>query len=139
MTGPQFGEVAAYAMSHNADMAARLIASRVAEQQSQQQGAPSVAGESLPQRLRHLFGSGLHVEWDELPAEDRAYWEQQSAAVLGAVTPEPAPAPVLPGPERQLLTFALNLAYNRMCSEDGFTAADEAALASLRKLAGGER
>jgi hypothetical protein len=41
--------------------------------------------EPLPQRLRYLFGASLHVKWDALSAEDRAYWEQQADAVRRAV------------------------------------------------------
>ena len=37
--------------------------------------------------------------------------------------------------ERQFLTFALDLAFDQMVSGDGFTDEDEAALASLRRLA----
>lgn len=44
----------------------------------------------------------------------------------------------LPGAERTFLSFALDLAFDQMCSGDGFTDEDEAALASLRKLAGGD-
>lgn len=37
--------------------------------------------------------------------------------------------------ERQFLTFALDLAFDRMVSEDGFTDEDDAALESLRRMA----
>lgn len=42
---------------------------------------------------------------------------------------------VLTGPERQFLTFALDLAFDRMVSDDGFTDKDEAALKRLRLMA----
>jgi hypothetical protein len=51
----------------------------------------------------------------------------------------PTPAPLLSEAERKFLAFALDLAFDRMVSDDGFTSEDEAALASLRKLAGGEQ
>jgi acyl carrier protein phosphodiesterase len=49
-----------------------------------------------------------------------------------------AAAPVLSDAERRFLSFALDLAFDQMCSGDGFTDEDDAALASLRKLANGE-
>jgi hypothetical protein len=52
--------------------------------------------------------------------------------------PTGAPAPMLSDGERSFLAYALDLADDAMASEDGFTDDDRAALASLRKLAGGE-
>lgn len=45
------------------------------------------------------------------------------------------PAPLLSESQRVFLSFALDLAFDRMVSEDGFTTEDEAALESLRALA----
>lgn len=96
---------------------------------------PEPTVEPLPQQLRYLFGHSLNVSWDKLPTGDRAYWEQQAAAVRRAVAvPEP-----LSDAERQFLTFALDQAAEEMSLRDGFTDEDEAALASLRKLAAGEQ
>lgn len=47
-----------------------------------------------------------------------------------------APGTVLSDTEKAFLKFALDLAFDEMVSNDGFTEDDEAALASLRKLAG---
>lgn len=47
--------------------------------------------------------------------------------------------PALTDAERRFLTFALDQAAEEMSLRDGFTAEDEAALAALRKLAGGEQ
>ncbi|GGT43506.1 hypothetical protein [Streptomyces purpureus] len=47
---------------------------------------------------------------------------------------QPAEAP-LTDAERQFLTFALDLAADRMASDDGFTDEDEAALARFRRMA----
>ncbi|MGI5443364.1 hypothetical protein ACQEV4_40320 [Streptomyces shenzhenensis] len=47
----------------------------------------------------------------------------------------PAPTVELSEPERQFLTFALNLAFDRMVSDGGFTDEDEAALKKLRRVA----
>lgn len=48
--------------------------------------------------------------------------------------------PLLDAPMRAFLTFALDLAADEMANRgDGFTADDGAALATLRKLAGGEQ
>lgn len=47
------------------------------------------------------------------------------------------PKPLLSDAERTFLAFALDLAFDKMASDDGFTADDEAALAALRKLAEG--
>lgn len=54
---------------------------------------------------------------------------------------KPDPAVVDEAPltdtERQFLKFALDLAFDRMVSDDGFTDEDEAALARLRRIAFG--
>lgn len=45
------------------------------------------------------------------------------------------PAPALTPTERQFLRFALDLAFDQMVSEDGFTDEDHAAHDRLRQLA----
>jgi len=61
-------------------------------------------------------------------------------AILDEAFPPPADqAAVLTAPERQFLTFALDLAFDRMVSDDGFTDEDEAALEKLRRMASGEQ
>lgn len=50
-----------------------------------------------------------------------------------------ARAAALDDHERQFLTFALDLAADRVLSEDGFTDEDDAALASLRRMAAAAR
>ncbi|MFJ1667406.1 hypothetical protein ACIOK4_13655 [Streptomyces bottropensis] len=59
---------------------------------------------------------------------------RQQAAV-SVVPPATNQTALLSGAERQFLTFALDLAFDRMVSDDGFTDEDEAALAKLRRLA----
>lgn len=50
------------------------------------------------------------------------------------------PKPVLSEAERTFLAFALDLAFDQMCSRgDEFGDDDHTALATLRKLAGGEQ
>jgi hypothetical protein len=44
---------------------------------------------------------------------------------------------LLTAAERQFLTFALDLAFDRMVSDDGFTDEDEAVLARFRRIASG--
>ncbi len=56
-------------------------------------------------------------------------------AVLAVLPAPTARAAVLSAEERQFLTFALDLAFDRMVSDDGFTDADDAALAKLRRMA----
>jgi hypothetical protein len=60
----------------------------------------------------------------------------QFAALLRAEQGLPAPAGDLTDAERQFLGFALDLAFDRMVSEDGFTEDDHAALAKFRAMAG---
>ena len=50
-------------------------------------------------------------------------------------TPPADQTAVLTAAERQFLRFALDLAFDRMVSDDGFTDEDEAALARLRRMA----
>lgn len=47
--------------------------------------AKAATPDTLPQWLRHRFGSGLNVTWDDLHDDDRAYWEHQARAVRRAV------------------------------------------------------
>lgn len=64
----------------------------------------------------------------------------------GTISPEvlrveprgPQGVPQLSEPKRKFLAFALDLAFDEMVSNDGFTDDDHAALGSLRKLAGQE-
>ncbi|WP_237313822.1 hypothetical protein [Streptomyces sp. AMCC400023] len=56
-------------------------------------------------------------------------------AAVSVVPPATNQTALLSGAERQFLTFALDLAFDRMVSDDGFTDEDEAALAKLRRLA----
>jgi hypothetical protein len=139
VTDQQFGAVAAAAMAHNAAQAAHITDPTPTCGRPTATGEPCPGhqpdGDGLPQRLRYLFGTGLHVQWADLPAEDRLYWEQQADAVRRAVQP----APALSDAERTFLTWALDEAADRMAERDGFTDGDRAALASLRKLAGGEQ
>ncbi|WP_435173266.1 hypothetical protein [Actinacidiphila sp. bgisy145] len=89
-------------------------------------------GDGLPQQLRYLFGSEVHIPWADLDPEVRRYWEHQAIAVRAAVQS----APLLSAAERTFLSWALDEAADIMAERDGFTDADEAALASLRTLAG---
>ncbi|MFF9898476.1 hypothetical protein [Streptomyces longispororuber] len=59
----------------------------------------------------------------------------QFVALLREQQGLPAPAADLTGAERQFLTFALDLAFDRMVSDDGFTEDDDAALAKFRAMA----
>jgi hypothetical protein len=69
--------------------------------------------EPLPQRLRYLFGASLHVKWDALSAEDRAYWEQQADAVRRAAAAEQAA-----GGEQQLTPPAVGNRYVKRAEPD---------------------
>jgi hypothetical protein len=60
-----------------------------------------------------------------------------AVAALAAVLPAPADRATLSDSDRQFLTFALDLAFDRMVSDDGFTAEDAAALEKLRRVADG--
>ena len=62
----------------------------------------------------------------------------EATALLNAHAAE-VRAAGLTEPERRFLTFALDLAADRMLSEDGFTGDDEAALESLRRMAAATR
>lgn len=57
------------------------------------------------------------------------------AAALSCVRPERRDLTVA---ERQFLTFALDLAADRMATEDGFTSEDQAALDRFRSMSTGE-
>jgi hypothetical protein len=67
--------------------------------------------------------------------------QQRVTVQLEPATPEPTtPAPLLSANERAFLRFALELAGDAILDNpEDFTADDDAALASLRKLAGGEQ
>ncbi|MFF3643425.1 hypothetical protein [Streptomyces sp. NPDC002564] len=58
----------------------------------------------------------------------------QFAALLRDQQGLPAPGPDLTDSERQFLTYALDLAFDRMVSDDGFTEDDDAALAKFRAM-----
>jgi hypothetical protein len=90
----------------------------------------------------HTELSGMAAAADKLPVLTRARLDDVRGHMAGLVRAEhrashgtEVPKPVLEAHERQFLTYALNLAADRMASEDGFTADDETALASLRRLA----
>lgn len=61
----------------------------------------------------------------------------QFAALLREQQGLPTPAAVLSAAERQFLTFALDQAFERMVSDDGFTDEDWAALEKLRGMTKG--
>jgi hypothetical protein len=84
-------------------------------------GTPSVS-------IYGASGEPVHVPVEQVPEVIAAL--EQHAGIT--------PAPMLSDGERSFLAYALDLADDAMASEDGFTDDDRAALASLRKLAGGE-
>lgn len=106
------------------------------------------AGEPSADRaaLRDLIAEAL-MQWAERnnssqyasmrrPETVRANSYSRADAVL-AVLPEPADrAVVLSEAECKMLTYALALAQDKIWSLDGFTREDQAALNSLRRLAG---
>ncbi|MGA5009011.1 hypothetical protein ACPCDX_28985 [Streptomyces koyangensis] len=65
--------------------------------------------------------------------------DERRIDAVQATRSEPTAHPTRPGEltasERQFLTFALDLAFDRMVSEDGFTEDDHAALAKLQRMA----
>ncbi|WP_033239928.1 hypothetical protein [Streptomyces albidoflavus] len=61
---------------------------------------------------------------------DQAEYEKRLDAYANEIR-----AQVLTTTERQFLTFALDLAFDRMVSEDGFTEDDHAALEKLQRMA----
>jgi hypothetical protein len=76
------------------------------------------------------------TDWDG----DQLNAEAAADAVM-AVLPEQTDRAAVPltAVERQFLTFALDLAFDRMVSDDGFTSEDEAALETLRQMAAEEQ
>lgn len=64
-----------------------------------------------------------------LPGQDPDRWAAPAAPATGQDA-------ALTASERQFLRFALDLAFDRMVSDDGFTDEDEAALEKLRRMAG---
>ena len=71
------------------------------------------------------------------PGEHDAKFEQHLDAYRAAILNSAATEPPLTAAERKFLAWALGCAAAVMLSEDGFTDEDEAALASLRRLAAG--
>ncbi|MEU9670365.1 hypothetical protein AB0E25_33290 [Streptomyces bobili] len=70
----------------------------------------------------------------------RVYGTPETVAAV-AVLPEQTDRAAVPltAVERQFLTFALDLAFDRMVSDGGFTSEDEAALETLRQMAAEEQ
>jgi len=83
-------------------------------------------------------GSPITPTWDRLHPADQEVALHDAERYLTAAIRAGLVPPALSDAERQFLSFALDLAFDQMCSGDGFTDEDDAALASLRKLAGGE-
>jgi hypothetical protein len=91
-------------------------------------GVPAEPACGRPAVSFYTVTGPVHVPVDRIP--------QLIAAVSRAAGITVTPS--LSESERTFLKFALDLAFDQMCSGDGFTDDDEAALATLRKLAGGE-
>jgi len=87
------------------------------------------AGEAHRLALSEALGLGTGAPWDAI--------REQAAAVPSAA--ETTNRAALSDADRQFLTFALDLAFDRMVSDDGFTDEDEAALEKLRRLAAEEQ
>lgn len=77
---------------------------------------------------------GWATRYSDLDQDERDTYLARADAVL-AVLPEQTDRATLSDAERTMLTYALDQAQERIWSEGGFTAEDQAAVDSLRRLA----
>jgi hypothetical protein len=74
------------------------------------------------------------------PDQYPAYTDRTADREAAPAEQPPAPAPALSDGERSFLAYALDLTFDMMANDaSGFGSADQAAYATLRKLAGGEQ
>ncbi|MBT2449454.1 hypothetical protein J7F03_20650 [Streptomyces sp. ISL-43] len=88
-------------------------------------------------KLEEVIAGGRDMARQAVPLPGARITDEQLATAQAVLSPGAVvtAAAVLSTAERQFLTFALDLAFDRMVSEDGFTSEDEAVLARLRQLA----
>ena len=151
-SGPRV-ESASDALARMADKIARgaVRPSTAGQAPAPQTAVEESSADTLPAWLSQRFDP-RGPAWDALPDDDRAYWEHEARAVRRAVVRDGFKTPARDGDdctcevlaeeerglteaEGTMLAFALDLAQDRIYSSDEFTADDQAAVESLRRLA----